>query len=301
MLEELVTLAVRHGASQARGTAISGLTVWKSDTTTGPIMALFEPEFYLLVQGGKRMTIGDHNFEVAAGTCAVASVGMPFSSQVIEASYDRPYCGIELRLDAGTIASLLPDTPDDPGDLTCSISFAQVDPTIVEPLTRLLRLLDVPEEVPVLAKDYERELCFRLLQGPLGPRLRQLCSRNPRLVQIRTAAEWIGRNLDAPFNVEQLAGRVGMSVTSFHRHFKALTAHTPLAYRQQLRLLEARRQLVSGSANVTAAAFGTGYSSISQFSREYKRAFGNAPIQDIAGAISTDRLVSPTRGTMAAG
>ena len=150
----------------------------------------------------------------------------------------------------------------------------------MEPLDRLLRLLDEPSAIPVLAPQFERELCYRLLQGPLGGTLLQLCQHNTRVDQVRRAVEWICGNSDKPMCVKGLAASVGMSVTSFHRHFKAVTAHSPLAYQRHIRLLEARRQLATGSANVTTTAFSTGYASTSQFSREYKKMFGVAPIRD---------------------
>lgn len=228
------------------------------------------------------MTVGGKTLESRAGTCAVASVGLPFTSQVIEATPEQPYLGIEWKMDAGVIASLLLDMPDGAEQQSGAISFAQADDSIIEPLNRLLRLLDVPSEIPVLKPQFERELCYRLLQGPMGSRLRQMARHNVRFGQIKAAVEWISANADKPMSVERLAAAVGMSVTSFHRHFKAVTSHTPLAYQRQIRLLDARRRLASGTGNVTATAYAIGYASASQFSREYKRAFGAAPVHDAA-------------------
>ena len=227
------------------------------------------------------MTIAGRSFEFGAGTCAVASVGLPFMSQVIEACPELPYLGIELRLDAGIVASLLLDMPDCTEQQAGAISIAQADDSVLEPLDRLFRLLVAPAEISVLAPQFERELCYRLLQGPMGARLRQIGRRNARFGQIRMAAEWICENADKPMSVERLAASVGMSITSFHRHFKAVTAYTPLAYQRHIRLLDARRRLASGSINVTATAFATGYASASQFSREYKKIFGVSPVRDV--------------------
>lgn len=278
MLTTLIPSATRHASADGRATAMPQLTIWTADKPTDPIPALFDPEFYLLLQGAKRMTIGDRIIDAAAGMSAVASVGLPFTSQVVVATPSIPYLGIEWKIDPSVIADLLLQMPEEDDQLTGAISMAQVDATVIEPLGRLLRLLDTPGEIPVLAVHYERELCFRLLQGPLGPRLRQIGRHDARFAQIKRAAEWIGRNALSPINVVRLAANVGMSVTSFHRHFKAVTGHTPLAYHHQLRLLEARRRLATGTMTVTATAFDMGYASASQFSREYKRAFGVAPI-----------------------
>ena len=280
MLTKLISTAVRYGSVAGVPTAIPQLTIWTAEAPTDQIPALFEPEFYLLLQGAKRMTIAGQTFECRAGTCAVASVGLPFTSEVIEASPERPYLGLELKLDASIVTSLLLDIPDRTDQQSGAISISQADDSIVEPLDRLLRLLDAPSEIGILAPQFERELSYRLLQGPMGSRLRQIGRHSARFGQIKMAAQWICENADKPMSIGWLAASVGMSVTSFHRHFKAVTAHTPLAYQRHIRLLDARRRLASGSSNVTATAFATGYASPSQFSREYKRVFGIAPIRD---------------------
>lgn len=283
MLAKFVEIAARHGSSSGAPSAIPRLVVRSAVAPTGPIPALFEPKFYLLLQGAKRMTIGGGTFESRAGTCAVASVGLPFTSEVIEASPALPYLSVELNLDAGLLATLLLDLPEHAEDeerQVGALSIGQIDETIVGPLGRLLGLLDRPSDIPVLAAQIERELYYRLLLVPLGSRLRQVGRHSARFGQIKLAAEWIASNADQPMRVEWLAAHVGMSVTSFYRHFKAVTAHTPLAYQRHIRLLDARRRLTSGLDSVTGTAFASGYASTSQFSREYKRAFGIAPGRD---------------------
>jgi AraC-like DNA-binding protein len=282
MLQTLIAIAARHASPAGAPTQHPRLTIRCTGSPTPPNPALFEPKFYLLLQGAKRMTIAGNTFDCSAGSCAVASVGLPFVSEVVKASSTEPYLSVELKLDASILTNLRLDmreensTEAQQGAIT--LSRAEVD--IVEPIERLLKLLDSPSELPVLAAQYERELYFRLLSGPLGGRLRQIGANNSRFSQIKMAAEWIGQNASSPMSVEWLASHVGMSVTSFHRHFKAVTASSPLAYQRQLRLLEARRRLSSGEANVTEAAFASGYVSASQFSREYKSAFGVPPSRD---------------------
>ena len=282
MMTKLIATAAHHASAIGSPTAIPQLIIWTASAPTSPIPALFDPEFYMLLQGGKRLTVGGRTVAVSPGTCAVASVGLPFTSQVTEACPDEPYVGIEWKLDASVVAGLLLDMPDCADQLTGAISIARADDSIMGPFVRLIGLLDTPADIPVLLPQFERELCYRLLQSPLGPRLRQIGRHSARFAQIKQASEWIAENADKPMRVEWLANHVGMSVTSFHRHFRAVTAHTPLAYQRHIRLLDARRRLASGSGNVTRTAFATGYASASQFSREYKRAFGIAPIRDAA-------------------
>ncbi|RYE70547.1 MAG: AraC family transcriptional regulator [Rhizobiaceae bacterium] len=287
MLTKFVEIAARHGSATGAPSTIPRLVVRSAVAPTGPIPALFEPKFYLLLQGAKRMTIGGASFEVEPGTSAVASVGLPFTSEVIEASATVPYLSVELKLDAGLLANLLLELPERAvreARQSGALSIEQIDESIVDPLGRLLGLLDTPSDIPVLAAQVERELYYRLLAGPLGSRMRQVGSHSARFGQIKKAAEWIAENADQSMSVEWLSAHVGMSVTSFHRHFKAVTAHTPLAYQRCIRLLDARRRLAAGPYSVTETAFASGYASASQFSREYKRAFGISPVRDAASS-----------------
>ncbi len=281
MLAELAALAAPHAGSPSAGLAVPGLMIRCSTEPTAPLPALFEPVFYAVLQGSKRLTFAGRTHDFATGTCAVATVGLPFVSQVTEASSARPYVGVELRLDPDVIADLLLNMPDAGARDAPSFAAAPADATVLEPFERLLRLLAAPTDSPVLAGSFKRELCYRLLQGPLGDTLRQVGRRDSRFAQVRAAADWIGGNADKPLSVAQLAAQVGMSATSLHRHFKAVTGYSPLAYQRYLRLLEARRLLLASAAPVTSTAFTVGYASASQFSREYKRMFGEPPVRDI--------------------
>ncbi len=281
MVAEQAALAAEHATSSPVPSAVPGLMIRCSAAPTAPIPALFEPVFYLVLQGAKRLTFASRTQDFVTGTCAVATVGLPFVSQVIEASPARPYIGAELRLDPGIIADLLLALPGAGACDAPSFAAAPADAMVLEPFGRLLRLLATPGDAAVLAGPFARELCYRLLQGPLGGTLRQVTRRGSRFAQVRAAAEWIGANADKPLSVKRLAAEAGMSATSLHRHFKAVTGYSPLAYQRYLRLLEARRLLLSGAAPVTTTAFTVGYASPSQFSREYKRMYGEAPVRDV--------------------
>lgn len=281
IVANLMPVAVDAAPGLEVSTAIPRLTIWSSSRPTRPTPAMFEPKFYILLQGAKRLTIGGEAHDFGVGSCAVASVGLPFTSEVLIASPDAPYLGLELRLDPGMVASLLLDTSVSDDGEAPTFTAGCASPDVLEPLERLVRLLATPAEIPVLALHLERELCFRLLQGPMGGTLCQIVQHNSCFRQIRTALEWIRGNASHPMRVPQLAASVGMSATSFHRHFKAVTACSPLAYQRHIRLLEARRLVASGATNVTSAAFATGYASSSQFSREYKRMFGVSPVKDV--------------------
>lgn len=275
----LARIAADHAFRSPVGTAISGMTIWCGSQPTDPTPAMFTPKFYMVVQGAKRLTIGGETHLFGRGSYGIASVGLPLASQVIEASRERPYLAIELALDAGVVAGLLFDMRDAGPRDGPAFAAAHAGEDVAGPVDRLVQLLGRPDDIPVLTRQFERELYYRLLQGPVGDTLRQVVQTNTRLAQIRTAVTWICENADKAMRVEELAGLVGMSVTSFHRHFKAVTAYSPLAFQRHLRLIEAQRLLASGTTNVTRAAFATGYASSSQFSREYKSMFGVPPIR----------------------
>ena len=276
----LMKTVVEQASGSPVSTAIPRSTIWWSSKPTNPTPAMFEPKFYVLLQGGKRLTIGGEAFDFRAGSCAVACVALPFTSQVVEASPAEPYIGLELRPDPGIVANLLLEMPQLGKADSPSFATADAGTDITDPLGRLVRLLATPAEIPVLAPQFERELYFRLLQGPMGGTLRQIVQQSACFQQIRPAVEWIRGNAHNSMRVERLAEYVGMSATSFYRHFKAVTAYSPLAYQRHIRLLDGRRLVASGATNVTTAAFQTGYASTSQFSREYKRLFGVSPIHD---------------------
>lgn len=269
--------AAGHATERQTPTAIPRLTIWYSHVLTEPTPAIFAAKFYLLLQGRKSMTIGGRSVELGPGDYALSAVGLPFKGQIIEASPVTPYVGVELALDPAVVASLLVDMPDLGKGEAPTIAVAPVTQDIAAPVERLLRLLSNPADVAVLAPQLERELYYRILQGPSGGTLRQVVQQSTRFQQIGTAIRWICDNADKPLHVTALADAVGMSTTSFHRHFKSVTAHTPLAYQRYVRLSGAQRLLAAGATSVTRTAFSTGYASPSQFSREYKRMFGTSP------------------------
>lgn len=280
LLEPLIDIAHRHASTRDAQTAVPGLSIWSAHGPSHAIPGLFEPAFYLIVQGAKRLTFAAKEYDFRPGMGAVALVGLPFSSRVVDASAARPYVGLSVRLDASLIASVLIDMADPPTRRRDTITVMQADQRVLEPLGRLLALLDAPADIAVLAAPFEREFCYRLLQGPMGSQLREMGGYGARFWQIRKAAEWIATHADQPMRIAQLADGIGMSVTSFHRHFKAITGHAPLAYQRYIRLLQARQQLASGLGSVTSIAFANGYASASQFSREYKKCFGVPPVSD---------------------
>jgi AraC-like DNA-binding protein len=259
------------------------LMLSRSTAPSVPKHGLYQPMLCFVLQGAKRVIIGERVVEYRAGDFLVASVDLPVIGQVTEASPERPYMVVGLALDPAAIAALLIDLPHaGEGEAAAGIGISPMTADLIDPLLRLTRLLDAPVDIAVMAPMLEREILYRVLQGPQGAILRQIARSDSRLSQVRRAVDWIRQNFAEPLRVEHLAGLAGMSVSSFHRHFKAVTAMSPLAYHKQIRLQEARRRLIAAPAEVARVAYAVGYESASQFSREYTRLFGRPPMRDAA-------------------
>lgn len=279
-LQELIAIADRHAHGRRTRTAIPRVTIGRSEVPTPPLPELCQPTVLFVLQGTKTVLIGDRTLRYGAGSYFVYAVETPATSQLIEASSARPYMAIAFALDIELIAGLLIDhRPAVDGD---SFVTDRLDDELLDAWRRMLRLLDRPSEIPVLAPMLEREIAFRLLQGPQGAKLRQLARADGRLSQIRRATAWIRSHYNEPIDVSELAALAHMSNASFHRHFKAATAMSPIQYQKQVRLLEARHLLIAEPGSATRVAFAVGYESASQFSREYARHFGLPPARDAA-------------------
>ncbi|MGQ7932937.1 AraC family transcriptional regulator N-terminal domain-containing protein [Paraburkholderia sp. D1E] len=281
-LAELRTLIGRHAVDDVTATSLPGVVLSVSTTHTQSIHRVYEPVFALVAQGAKRATLGDKLLEYHAGQCLVVTVDLPMCGHVIEASANKPFLAVGLMLKPATIASLLLDTASDAPTMVNPFGAAVGDatPELLDPFVRLLRLLEHPEDLPVLAPMIEREILWRILTGRQGALLRQVGLADSRLSHVGRAIRWIRMHYADMLHTEELAELAAMSVSSFHRHFRAVTAMSPLQYQKQIRLQEARTQLLTTSKDIASVGLSVGYDSASQFSREYSRLFGRPPGQD---------------------
>jgi AraC-like DNA-binding protein len=263
-------------------TPVPRLKVWSSTRTTPPTPTLFQPMFYAVLQGTKVLMLGSNRFQLSGGECAATSFGLPFVGHFENATRSMPYVAISLDLDVDLLVEVMLQMPRAEEHWVCSASGGQLGGAVGEAFLRLVTLANTADDITMLGRQYERELYYRLLQSSMGDTLRQLGQRDSRLRRIKTAADWLCSNSDKPIVIADLAESAGMSLTSFHRHFKGVTGHSPLAFQRQMRLLEARQLLATGGISVSRVAFSVGYVSPSQFSREYKSMFGTPPASDLA-------------------
>lgn len=281
-LAELRTLIGRYAVDDLTATGLPGVLLSVSNTRTQSTHRVYEPVFALVVQGAKRASLGDRLLEYHAGQCLVVTVDLPMCGHVIKASAKEPFLAVGLTLKPAAIASLLLDTASEAPAMANPFGAAVSDatPELLDSFARLLRLLEHPEDAPVLAPMIEREILWRILTGSQGALLRQIGLADSRLSHVGRAIRWIRMHYAEMLRTEELAELAAMSVSSFHRHFRAVTAMSPLQYQKQIRLQEACSQLLTTSKDVASVGLSVGYDSASQFSREYSRLFGRPPGQD---------------------
>lgn len=285
-LAELRTLITRHAVIGQPKTVFKDIRVMTTDVPTKPVHHVYGPTFAIVAQGAKRIVLADKAFEYGTGQYFVASVDLPIISHVAKASVDEPFLAIGMTLKPSAIATLLLETAACDRNVTESsgvgVGVSDASDDLLDAAVRLLRLLDHPEDTAVLGPMIEREILWRLLAGEQGGMVRQIGLADSRLSQISHAIGWIRTHFAEILRIEDLAQLSAMSLSSFHRHFRSVTAMSPLQYQKQIRLQEARSRLLSESDDVAAVGFGVGYDSPSQFSREYSRLFGAPPGRDIA-------------------
>lgn len=284
-LTEIATIIARHVSKDGfQTTPIERVWLVQSSTVTMPMPNVYRPQLCLVAQGQKQVTLGDRVFRYAPGRYGVVTYDLPVTGQVVEATPDKPYLCLVLDFDPVMLGELTLRIPPPPGAPFPPIgkTVSDAGASLLDAALRLLRLLDDPVAVPVLGPLAEQEILYRLLAGPDGARMRQITSSQGRVAQVGRAIAWIRQNFRERFSIELLAAEVGMSPSSLHEHFRAVTAMTPLQFQKQLRLQDARSLMLVQDIDATTAAFCVGYESPSQFSREYRRHFGEPPARDIA-------------------
>lgn len=285
-LEELRRLA-SHAENRRTETGIPRVAMVQGEIPEHQLAALYDPMINLILQGSKSMTIGDQTLHYDPASYFVMSVDLPAVGSVHPAATGEPYLAISLTLDPQVIAGVLEQAPASAGrTVGQGFSVATVTPELLDAWVRMLRLVERPDDIPVLAPAYEREILYRVLQGPHGWLLRDIATPDTALSRIHAAITWIRENFAKPLRVETLAAMVAMSASAFHRHFKAVTNMSPLQYQKTIRLMHARQRMITQALTVASAALEVGYESATQFSREYGRLFGQPPGRDVSRALT---------------
>ncbi len=266
-------------------TAIEGLAIHRRDEANQPENCFYKPLVAVIVQGFKRSIIGSREYRYGENHCLVSGVDMPSVNYVTAASPEQPFLAVSLDLDRYLTTQLAAEIPPSSRLGNCSykgMAVADVDPDVLDAFLRLAELLEKPEQIPVLAPMIIREIHYRLLIGPQGERLRVVNTLGTQSNQIAKTITWLRDNFKEPLQVDDLARKVNMATSTFHRHFREVTTLSPLQFQKRLRLYEAQRLMLAENEDAVIAALAVGYESPTQFNREYKRLFGEPPHRHVS-------------------
>lgn len=284
-LQQLALLIRRHAPSSGtHQTAVPYLSLMHATQLSEPLESVYKPSICVVAQGAKTATLADEIYQYDPSTYLVTSVELPIIGKIIEASPENPYLSLKLSFDADVILDIVKETNRPvlvPSEACRGITVNRTSSTLLEAIVRLMQLLDTPEDIPILAPLVIREILYRVLQGEQGALIRQFVIIGSHAHNIAQSIQLINRQFDRPLVIEQLAKSVNMSTSAFHKHFKRVTAMSPLQYQKIVRLQEARRLMLTETVQASDAAFRVGYESPSQFSREYARMYGRPPMLDV--------------------
>ncbi len=283
-LGNLASLVARFATREGvQKTPITRLHLIRASRPSVPLHVLHEPALCLIVQGSKQVLLGDQQYRYEPTRCLIVSASLPVVGEILEGSSEEPYLCLRLDLDREVLRGLLEDaggSPNPESAPTAGLTLQAVTTDLLDAFTRLVALLDRPEDIPVLGPLREREVLYRALQGGAATPMHQVIAGHGKLLQITRVMNRLKDNFTAPYRLDELTREAHMSRSALHQHFKTVTGMTPLQYHKQLRLQEARRLLQSQTLTAEAVSHVVGYESPSQFSREYRRLFGSSPRRD---------------------
>ncbi|NER58969.1 AraC family transcriptional regulator [Pseudomonas sp. MAFF212428] len=283
---ELAGLISRHCTPHGGApSAIADLHLTRYEQSSRSMPSLAQPALCILAQGRKEICLGDESYVYDPLHYMVVSVAMPISGALLEASPQNPSLGIRLDIDPAEINALIAEAgpmgvPSQPSER--GLFIERLDSQLLDALLRLIRLLDTPKDIGVLAPLIRREILYRLLRGQQGARLYEIAMANTQTHRVCQAIQWLNDHFHRPLRIDDLAREVNLSASTLHHRFKAVTSMSPLQYQKQLRLQEARRLMLNDGLEAAVAGYRVGYESPSQFSREYSRLYGAPPLRDMA-------------------
>lgn len=268
---------------------LPGVSLHFLDSPMRPMGYFYEPSFAVILQGTKRVQLGSSTFIYDASRFLLTSINLPTMTEVLGATETEPYVSVLVKLDLGLVREVLAAIEMNNVGEICSdagMATGPATPEVFELIKRVLDLCQYPKNPLYLWGILQREMIYRLLVGPMGARLRQTALLGTQSNRVAKAILWLKENFSTNIKVEELAELAGMGVSTFHHHFRAITSMSPLHYQKQLRLHEARRLLLTEQTDASTVAYRVGYESNTQFTREYRRQFGQPPIKDVRSLLT---------------
>ena len=282
--EELADRIARALPRDGQAEPQPGLIFNRFSSPSGPVYTTMEPSFCVIAQGAKEMVFGDDRLRYDPAHYLITTVGTPGVGQIVEASPAEPYLGCRLILEPSIITSAMVDSGlvQPRGErVVKAANVSPLDPNLLDAMLRLVRLLDTPDDYRTIAPLVVREIVYRLLSGRQAARMRHLATLGGQAHRIVRAVKRLSHDFDKSLRIEDIAAEVGLSTSAFHAHFKAVMSMSPLQFQKNLRLREARRLMLNENLDAGEAGYRVGYDDQSQFSREYKRHFGEPPARDV--------------------
>ncbi len=298
-LDELRDLLARH-ARRDLSTPIEDVRIFRADQPDLPTPTIYGNVFALVAQGTKRFALGDSLYEYHAGQYLIATVDLPVTAYFEKASPQLPGLGVGLTLHPSAVTEVLSqanveDLPEADQGTPRGPAVSTGPDELIETVVRLVRLLDQPRDIAVLAPLIKREIIWRLITGNQGTLVRQFGLAGSNLNHIASAVQWIRDHYTQAFRVEELAQQAGMSVSALHRNFRAVTAMSPIQFQKQIRLQHARLMLAAAPGDIAGIGRRVGYESPAQFSRDFRRQFGRPPTRDAIHLHTSAPTATPTR------
>jgi AraC-like DNA-binding protein len=281
---QIAELVARYANDDSPESAIGGLYLTRRCSPSGRLHIDQRPSFWLVAGGRKCLTVGDEELHYGVGDCLLVALDLPATARILQASEAEPHLCVGVAINPARLAELIGRLPEQalasPSGMR-GVAVNPASPELLDATLRLLRLLERPADVAAMAPLIEQEILYRLLSGPHGARLLHIAMAEGQGHRVTRAVAWLREHFAQPLRIEALADHVGMSESSLHHHFKAVTNMTPMQYQKQLRLYEARRLMLVENMDVGTAGYSVGYQSPSQFSREYRRLYGLSPARDL--------------------
>jgi len=281
--DELVARIARAVPRDGGAEPLKGLFLYRVSSTKELVHSVSFPAFHVVAQGSKEVFLGDERYRYDPMHYLLTTAELPIITCLLEASPERPYLGLSVRLDPTLVGSVMVEGGHISAQRKASVRAINVSPldaSLLDAVVRLVRLVDTPAETPFFLPLITREIVYRLLKGEQGDRLRYIALQGDHTDRIARAIEQLRTEFDQPLRIEDMAQELGMSVSSFHHHFRAVTAMSPLQFQKQIRLREARRLMIGEGLDAAGAGYRVGYNDAAHFSRDYKRLFGMPPLRD---------------------
>jgi len=289
----IAEIVKRHvGEKGQSDTAIQGLTIHGKMGPAEPSSFVYDPSFAMIARGSKRVVLAEETFIYDETHFLLTAVGLPTIVQVLNASELDPYYSIKMNIDLELARDLIAEVDQfgrDTPVIGTGMAIGPVNAPLALAAMRLTELLDRPQDIPILARQLQREILYHVLIGPVGGQLRQAVQLGTQTNRVATAIRWIRENFTEVMRIDDLADMAGMGESTLHHHFRALTAMSPVQYQKHLRLHEARRLMINERIDAGLAAHKVGYESVTQFTREYRRLFGCPPKRDVTSILTKNR------------